>query len=161
WVALLPLGAAVCFAANVLITRRLCRQEHPATLAVGVAIAFLALSVPMVLLMPQAAPPALAEAWPYVFSGWRVLGWGVLGLIGLCALMNLSANVAMSLSYQQAESSWLAPFDYSYLVFAAVVGGVAFGDWPDAWAVLGMALIAGAGVVIALREGRAYRPRRA
>ncbi|MEM6423386.1 MAG: DMT family transporter, partial [Pseudomonadota bacterium] len=70
WVALLPLGAAVCFAANVLITRRLCRQEHPATLAVGVAIAFLALSVPMVLLMPQAAPPALAEAWPYVFSGW-------------------------------------------------------------------------------------------
>ncbi|MEO0763760.1 MAG: EamA/RhaT family transporter, partial [Pseudomonadota bacterium] len=78
----------------------------------------------------------------------------------VCALMNLGANVALSFAYQNAESSWLAPFDYVYLVFAAVVGGVVFDDWPDGFAILGMSLIAGAGVFIALREGRSYPAKR-
>ncbi|MEO1774462.1 MAG: DMT family transporter [Pseudomonadota bacterium] len=160
WVALLPLGAAVCYAANVLITRRLCRQEHPATLALGVVVAFVGLSLPMVVIMPLAAPPGLAAAWPYVFGGWQEMGLVLLGLIFVCALMNLGANVALSFAYQNAESSWLAPFDYVYLVFAAVVGGVVFGDWPEGFAILGMSLIAGAGVFIALREGRSYPAKR-
>ncbi|MEM6971754.1 MAG: DMT family transporter [Pseudomonadota bacterium] len=154
---LMPVGAGVCYACFVLVTRRLCRHEHPATLSMGVLIGQGVLGIvglSVLTLLPQ---PALETAWPYLFSGWHALGPQVLAIIVACSAMNLTAQVGLAFAYQNAESSWLAPFDYSYLVFATLVSGLVFGDWPNALAIAGMVLIATSGTAIALREARIGR----
>jgi drug/metabolite transporter (DMT)-like permease len=160
WVALMPVAAGLCYGATVLVTRRLCRRESPATLAFGVALAFLAVGAAGLALAPF-APGRLAGAWPYLFTGWHAPELWLLGIVAACSCLNLAANMGLAKAYQSAESSWLAPFDYSYLVFATLWGAAIFGDLPDAASALGMAMIAGAGAYVAWRERRESRLARA
>ena len=44
--------------------------------------------------------------------------------------MNVVANLCLARAYQSAESSWLAPIDYSYLIFATFWGFVLFAEVP-------------------------------
>ena len=69
-----------------------------------------------------------------------------------CSVLNITGNMLLAKAYQTAESSWLAPIDYSYLVFAAIWGKLFFGDWPSYSNILGMFLIAFSGIFIAFRE---------
>ena len=77
----------------------------------------------------------------------------VVGLFALLAsVLNLTGNLCLSRAYQTADASWLAPMDFSYLVFAALWSRVIFDQWPSAQAIAGMALIGAAGVITAWRE---------
>jgi drug/metabolite transporter (DMT)-like permease len=44
------------------------------------------------------------------------------------------------------------PFDYTRLLFAALIGYTAFGEVPDTWTWIGAAVIAASAVYIAHRE---------
>ena len=48
--------------------------------------------------------------------------------------------------------SLLAPFAYYEIVMAVVVGYVMFGDLPDPWTWVGIAVLAASGIYISLRE---------
>ena len=89
---------------------------------------------------------------PFITIGWPELTIVVLGIAIFCSALNLTGNICLARAYQTADSSWLAPIDFSYLVFAAFWGRVIFGTWPTPKALLGMSLIAIAGIVIAWRE---------
>ena len=128
------------------------------TLAFGVAVSYViagALGIVVLGLFP-ASPEAQAES-PYLARGWVPLGAWVLGLAVICSALNVFANIGLTMAYQNAESSWLAPFDYCYLVFATLWGLALFGDFPDAMMLAGMALIAAAGTLTAWRERRLNR----
>jgi len=152
WISMLPVAAALCYAATILTTRQLCREEHPTTLAFGVAIGFITTGLAGMMLMAVFQPLEAAQKWPYLFTDWRPLEGWVLLLIVAASLLNLVANLCLSRAYQTAESSWLAPFDYSYLIFATFWGFVIWGHVPDAMSFVGMGLIAGAGIYVAWRE---------
>jgi drug/metabolite transporter (DMT)-like permease len=160
-VSLLPVVAALCYAGTILTTRRLCREESPVTLAYGVSIAFLTVGALGVSLTSGIAMGELTETWPYLFSGWRWLDLWVIAIILLCSTLNVVANISLAKAYQSAEASWLAPFDYSYLISATLWGLVFWGHLPDGLSVTGMAMIAGAGCFVAWRERRESRYRRA
>ncbi len=151
-IALMPVGAGLCYAGTILTTRRLCRDESPVTLAFGVAITFFTCGVIGVLFFTLTADSALAAQWPYLFTGWHEIGLWVLGLIVVCSLINLTANMGLARAYQSAEASWLAPFDYSYIVFATFWGYAFWNHVPDVLTLTGMAMIAGAGIFVAWRE---------
>ena len=67
-------------------------------------------------------------------------------------MLNLSGNICLARAYQTADSSWLAPIDFTYLLFATFWGRVFFDTWPSQKAIIGMILIAIAGMVITWRE---------
>mgnify|MGYP003665783459 CR=1 FL=1 len=152
YISLFPVAAGLCFAANILTIRRLCRAEAPLVLAYSVSVAYLIVGAIGLLGMTVVDSGRLAAAWPYLFSGWRALDLWVLGIVFVCSSINSVSNIAMAKAYQSAEASWLAPFDYSYLVFATVWGFVLFNQRPDGVMVLGMAMIAASGVYLAWRE---------
>lgn len=160
-VGLMPIAAALCYAGNIITTRRLCRDESPVTLAYGVSVLYVAMGVLGVTLTSTLDLGNLVETWPYLFRGWTWLALWVLGLIVFCSCLNIVANIFLSKAYQTAEASWLAPFDYSYLIFATFWGLVIWGDLPDALSLLGMAMIAGAGSFVAWRERQENRQRQA
>jgi hypothetical protein len=61
-------------------------------------------------------------------------------------------------AYQIEDASRIAPFEYSYLMLMPIYDVVLWGNWPQPLTLVGMALICGAGVFVAWREGRPPRP---
>ncbi len=59
-------------------------------------------------------------------------------------------------AFDYAEASVLAPFGYGEIVMATVVGYIGFGDFPDMVTWVGIAVIIGSGVYIALRESKTH-----
>ncbi len=153
-VQVLPVLAGFFYAVNILIIRRACRWENTLAMVFAVAIAFLASGViGSVALTVFPLPLPLQESAPFVAVGWPLVTWTVVGVAAITALMNFTGNLCLSRAYQTAESSWLAPLDFSYLVFAVFWGQAIFDTWPTPTALAGMALIATAGIVTAWREG--------
>ena len=96
----------------------------------------------------------LQTAMPFVAIGWPAIGLSVVGFTALCSVLNLFGNLGLTRAYQTADSSWLAPLDFSYLLFAAIWGKVIFDSWPTANGWLGTLLITSAGMITAWREHR-------
>lgn len=158
-VAMMPVAAGFFYACNILTIRKLCRDESPVTMAFGVAIAFLILGFAGLVVFSNEPFENAAAAWPYLFTGWRTVDMWVYGVIALCSGLNLTANINLAKAYQSAESSWLAPFDYSYLVFATFWGYLIWRDMPDALMLTGMLLIASGGAFVAWRESQESKAR--
>ena len=55
-------------------------------------------------------------------------------------------------SYRWAPASLVAPFDYTSMLWALVLGYLAFGEFPTALGFLGAAIIVGAGLFVIWRE---------
>lgn len=55
------------------------------------------------------------------------------------------------------EISFVAPFRYTSLLVAIVLGVLVFGEWPDIWTWAGSGLVVGAGLYTILREHRLRR----
>ena len=152
-----PIMAALCYATSILTTRHLCRGESPVTLALSVSLWLVIVGGLMTLYLDVTPPQNLIAKWPYLFLGWRPINYGVVGLIFVCAVLNTFANVGLAKAYQSAEASWLAPFDYSYLIFATLWGYIFFNHIPDFLTAGGMVLIAVSGAFVAWREGQEHR----
>jgi drug/metabolite transporter (DMT)-like permease len=54
------------------------------------------------------------------------------------------------LAFARAPASLLAPLSYTQMIWAVVAGVLVFGDAPDAITLLGMAVIAVSGLVVAV-----------
>lgn len=152
-VQILPIIAGFFYASNILTLRRACRNESPLTLAFATALVFLACSIIGILLLTLFPfNQDIQQSMPFIAIGWPDLTLTVLGFGLLASTLNLTGNITLSRAYQTAESSWLAPLDFSYLLFAAIWGRILFEQWPTAQATLGMVLIATAGMLTAWRE---------
>lgn len=75
--------------------------------------------------------------------------FGILALAGLFVGLAYIANVA---SMRIGEIAVVAPFRYTVLLWAIVVGFVFFGDLPDGWTLLGAAIVIAAGLYTLWRE---------
>lgn len=152
---LLPVAAGFFYACNIIILRRDCRLENPLSLTLAVAVLFFITGLVGVILLSLMPPPQdIIAMMPFVAIGWPELTLVVLGFALFCSLLNLSGNICLARAYQTADSSWLAPIDFSYLLFAAIWGRVTFDVWPPQQSLIGMGLIAFAGMVTAWREQR-------
>lgn len=138
--ALLPLGMALCNALYQILTRKLAGLEHPLTSLVWGALvgdALLSLALPFVWSAPQAA-----------FHGVLIVVIGVLASLGHWLLIR---------AYDHASATLLAPYTYSSLVWAMLLGWLVFGDFPDGLSLIGMGIIVCAGLYLANRQRYAVR----
>lgn len=60
----------------------------------------------------------------------------------------------MTLAYSRSPANVLAPFEYSALLLAIFWGAVLLNDLPDALSAIGIMMIVGSGLIVALREFR-------
>ena len=150
---LVPVAAGFFYACNLLILRHSCREENPIALTFAVAVIFISFEVlGMSFLMIFSPTLEIKSAMPFVMIGWPELTLTVLVICLISSIFNLSGNMCMARAYQTANSSWLAPLDFTYLLFAALWGRVLFDSWPTFYSVIGMLLITTAGIVTAWRE---------
>ncbi|MEO8488028.1 MAG: DMT family transporter [Betaproteobacteria bacterium] len=79
-------------------------------------------------------------------------------LVGATGLLGTLGHFMFILAFQRAPASALTPFTYMHLVWAMLVGWLLFGDLPDGASMVGMLIIAGSGLAVALFERRRARP---
>lgn len=132
---LAALGCAFCGALTVILLRKLGPTEHRLTLVGGILLA--ATLVNGILMVPSFVMPSGA-AVPILLFG------------GACAAIG---HFAMVIATRHAAASRIAPTQYSQIVWAALVGGLVFGEVPDPIAIAGMALVGFCGVTT-LSAGR-------
>jgi drug/metabolite transporter (DMT)-like permease len=82
-------------------------------------------------------------------------GLPLVALIIGSAVSSLTGNLLLILAYRRAEAARLAPLVYVQLVAATGFGIAFFGDWPDIWVLVGMALLILSGVAGFLLAPRA------
>jgi drug/metabolite transporter (DMT)-like permease len=141
---LMALASGVTFALSMLMTRQVAGSAPPLVTAAFTAIAGAILMSPLVPLGWVA--PAASE-------------WLLLAAVGA---ISAAGHYLLVKAYEHGEAGLLAPLAYSEMIMAVVVGYVGFGDLPDRWTVVGVAVLIAAAIYIAWREwtlGRAT-PRR-
>ena len=135
--ALFPLGAAVCYSAYALLTRRVGADEDVWTslFYTGfVGTVLLSLLVPFQWQTPSAAD---------------------VGLMVIVAIAGTTGQLALIQAFTKGEAAMLAPYSYTGLAFAAFWGVIFFSEIPDLWTVVGSLVIAAAGLYVWHRETRA------
>lgn len=154
WYVLLPLLAAALYSLSMVITRARCQQERAVTLALGLHGAFLATGlVATVILALAPIPGELRASQAFLLAVWEPMGLGAWGLMAFLGVLSAGFFLGVARAYQIAPPQVIATFDYGYLVSAALWGFVFFAERPDGLTVLGMALIASAGLLISARSG--------
>jgi len=109
-----------------------------------------------VMLFYAVAASILVCLWP-ALEVWRdpdPLEWLMLVTVGALAL---GAHALLIQGFRIGESSFVAPFDYSKLLFALSIGFFAFGELPGLEMLLGAAVLIASSIYIARRETRANR----
>lgn len=69
-------------------------------------------------------------------------------------LLGGAAQILLTFAYQNAPATLMAPFEYSTLVFASLIGFLVWADVPAGNELLGIAVIVGATTWLTLRERR-------
>lgn len=138
--ALVALFGALCAATVGILIKQLVESERPA-----VVLAWLGLVGTIV----TGIPAAFVWQWPTLTEIALMIVMGTVGTLSQLCLMR---------GYRLADASFLAPFDYARLPFAAAFGFLFFSEVPDLWALLGAAIIASSTLYIAYREARLGRP---
>ncbi len=137
--ALLVVGSAFAFSLLVLLTRRMTRTESAVSLLTYSTIFAGALSVPF-----------LAQVW-------RPPAGEDLGLFVLIGIVGGVAAYLVILAYRYAPVSVLARFDYTGLIWGALLGWLIWREQPDPPVWIGAAIVALAGLYITRREARQGR----
>lgn len=98
----------------------------------------------VLLLTPMSLiPAAFVWQWPPLEQWPLLVAMGALGSMGHMCLMR---------SFALADASAVMPYDYTRMLFATLIGYLAFAEVPDIWTWVGAGIIASAAIYIARRE---------
>jgi drug/metabolite transporter (DMT)-like permease len=75
--------------------------------------------------------------------------WALLVGIGLASAL---AQLQMTAAYRRGETTLLAPFEYSGIIWTMMVGIGIWAEWPDGYDLLGFGVLVAAGLYIWRRE---------
>lgn len=89
--------------------------------------------------------------------GWTVPDVQTLGLLVLTGVVGGVAQMLLTEALRAAPIGVVAPFDYTQLVWAALLGLVIWGEVPHPATLVGAAIVAASGVYILHRELRSRR----
>jgi drug/metabolite transporter (DMT)-like permease len=142
WAIVFPLGAAVCGGLRDLITRRIAGTET--------TVAVLAATTTFVLAAGLATAP---------FTVWSPLRTADIATFAASGALIAVAHTMMIEAFRRGEAALVAPFKYSSLLWATLIGFIAFGELPDRWTIAGAVTIVLAGLYVLYRETQLKRRR--
>lgn len=87
-----------------------------------------------------------------IFEGWQSFGLRELALLACAAVFLAGGYYAIIQCMREGEMSLIAPFRYTGLLWAVVLGFAVWGDVPNALAWSGITLLIGSGIYVLHRE---------
>ena len=153
WVALLPLICAMSYAASMILTRRVGDSESSLTMGLWTIGGSGVMIWPLGWLVNAVVP--MGPEFHHLRFEFILPDAAQMANLALLGVVGMTGYILLSRAYQVANASLIAPFDYTYLPFAATAAWFFWGETPELTTLAGMALIIGAGLYIGYRELRA------
>ena len=128
------LGTGIMYGFYLIITRKLSTSDNPllTLLLTGVVGAVI-----------------ISCVMPFIWVQPTINQWSMMAAIGVFACIG---HLFLILSLKYADASKLAPFSYFEIITNILIGYYFFGDFPDNWTFLGLAIIVMSGIYIYQRE---------
>ncbi|MCB1511550.1 MAG: DMT family transporter [Hyphomicrobiaceae bacterium] len=142
WLLLLPVCAACSSALRDIATRLISRTEDPLSILFWSNIAVIIASA---LTLPIGFAPFGMRPIAAVDYAW----------LALAGYLNIQAHFLMISALRIADAALVAPFRYSALIWAALLGYLVWNHVPDGWTVVGALVIVASGIYLLIRERRA------
>ncbi len=153
YAAVLPLIAATFYALLQIMTRKLGFTDKASSMAFYIQLTFLVFSSLIGLIFGDGRFSGSGNAnlefltrawiWPNPDDALIICGIGVLAAAG---------GYLISQGYRICPANIGAPFEYAALPMGIFWSILLWGDWPDSWSWLGIALIGSAGLYVFYRE---------
>ena len=157
-VSLLPILAALSYAAMTMMTRKLGIREKAGALTFYIQLAFIVISSITGLAIGDGAFDLYDnKSLGFLLRAWIWPNSYQLQLLMLCGGIVSIGGYLISQAYRLGEASAVAPFEYASLPFALVIGFYLWGDWPDWHAFIGTGLIICSGLLVFYLENRAHK----
>lgn len=128
--------AAFLVANSLIIIKQLSKTESPLDVVFYMTLLMTPLSLPFAIPYWQ---------WPSVET------WGWFIVIGILAN---TAQITLSKACSLATMTTLMPFDFSRLIFIAVIAYIGFGETMDMWTFIGAGVIVSSALYITHREAK-------
>jgi len=139
--ALIVVLSSLCWAGALLTVKKLSTTDSVVCIVTWNSVLLTVLSLPVAL--PVWVTPSTEQ-----------LLW--LGIIGVLATLG---HLAMTSAFKASDATVVFPVDYTRLLWASVIGYLAFGEIPDLWTWIGGTIIFASTTYIAYREAALRRGR--
>lgn len=150
WAILLPVAGGFFYALSAIATRALCEGESTLSLLFG-TMATLGIFGALGSLWFWMVPVPF-EAADFLTRGWVTDMTSVIWMIAAQAVVSVGGVFLIIRAYQIGEASYVSVFEYSVMIFGPLFAWVAFGQGLGPAQMVGIAMIAVAGAIIALRS---------
>mgnify|MGYP003651903626 FL=1 len=130
------LGSTVLWAGALLMVKILVRYDSPVTIVFYSSVYF----TPVTLLFA-----VFVWEWPT---------WAQFGELVAIGLLATGAHLSMAKAMQLGETTAVMPADFTRLLWAAALGYVMFGEFPDMWTWIGGTVVFCSTLYITYRESR-------
>ena len=134
--------ATLLYSLVMIFMRRLNRTETPSAIVFYYLVTSIVLS---------------GMALPFYWTTPDLRGWLLLLALGL---LGGFGQIAMTTAFRHADAAFVAPFDYTGIVWASAIGWLFWGEVPGGRLWLGVAIIIASGLYITHREARLRRSAR-
>ncbi len=151
--ALLSLYSAMGYAYGQMIGRPLAQKVSPVVIALWQNAIYFAVALCLA---------AIFNSFDFSWVNHKSLiflsrPWNAMPLSDALVMLFIGvlASVAMLLfitAYKFGESNFVAPFEYSSMIWAVAYGVLFFGDCPDIYTWIGAAIVVAAGILMILRD---------
>jgi drug/metabolite transporter (DMT)-like permease len=158
----LPVFAGFSYAVSAVIARRLGATESAPVMAVYANGVYLAAGLLMAAMLSQAGfSEDQHRSLAFLFRPWSMPTPFDLFLLAACGAIAAIGTVLLTQAYRLAQASTVAPYEYTALVWSLLYGWLAWGEFPDAVAWAGIALVVLAGLYTLSGAARASAPKHA
>ena len=160
WASIFALLSAMGYAVGQMIGRPVSQRVNPVVIAVWQNVIYFSVGLLLAILFngfdvgPFAHPSLafLSRGWvtPDLRDGAVMAVMGILAAGGMLLFVN---------AYRFGEANFVAPFEYSAMIWAVINGLVFFGDFPDLYTWTGAAIVITAGLLMVWRDQQIDRAR--
>jgi drug/metabolite transporter (DMT)-like permease len=155
WASLLPVISAFAYGLSQTMARQIGGSESAPVMAFYMNLVYLvgALAMAAVFGSGAFAHEGMHPSLAFLLRPWTFGNPADLLILASCGAIAAAGTVLLTHAYRIAAVSFVAPFEYVGLIWAACWGYLFFGELPDLFMIAGAALIVGAGLYM-LSAGR-------